>query len=105
MLGYTLLAFLPTFASILLHVGYHVVLVDDLKAEDGFYYILQRYDALEASVLVYHQCYLTLLLEHGVEDVGNRCLFVEVRQRTFDIAQFGIEVISARSSNASSRST
>ena len=71
MLGYTFLAFLPAFAGVLLHIGDHIVLVDNLETKYGFDDILKRDYSLEAAILVNHQCDLALLLEHGIKDVGD----------------------------------
>ena len=93
MLGYAFLALLPTIAGILLHIGYNIVLVNDLKAKNGFDDILQRNDSLETTILVNHQGNLTLLLKHGIKDVGDRRVFVEIRKSALYISQLGVEMV------------
>ena len=49
-------AFTPQLPGMLLHVGLLVFLVHDFQAKQCFQYVLQRYDAFHAAILVndYH---------------------------------------------------
>ena len=88
-----LLALLPAFARVLLHVRHLVALVDDLQSEDRLDDVLHGQDTLETAVLVDNQGDLRLLFEHGVPDVADGFFFAEERHLAFDFAEGHVELV------------
>ena len=76
----TFLAELPALTSVLLHVGHDIHLVDDLETEDRLNHILEGDDTLQATLLVDHNTNLRFLLEHGIEDIADIHLLVEIEE-------------------------
>ena len=76
-----------------MHVDSLVVLVNNLKAENGLDDILKGHDALETTVLVNDKGHLLTLLQKLLPDLAEGILFVEIRDRTLDLLKALVELI------------